>query len=124
MQRLNTCHTETRKTQGDKKEETVTVITVGYGKDAVVKSKKVWCFLHYYSMNILNYLVSSANTTFKIIFPNVLEFLTLTERYEVTTLRSKLCASVKEINHNRQDVSHVTKREKQNHESHVYSCKK
>lgn len=29
------------------------------------------------------------------------EFLTLTERYEVTTLRSKLCASVKEMNHNR-----------------------
>jgi hypothetical protein len=81
---------------------------MGYGEDVGVKSKKSMDCLHYHTMNILNNFVSTTKMTFIIIFPNVLEFLTLTERYEVTTLRSKLCASVKEINHNRQDVNHVT----------------
>ena len=31
-----------------------------------------------------------------------LEFLTLTERYEVTTLRSKFWSCIKEMNHNRE----------------------
>ncbi len=67
-----------------------------------VSLRKKPAFIHKSGLQSLNVKIVFSTKYYEYLFP---EFLTLTERYEVTTLRSKLCASVKEINHNREDRS-------------------